>query len=216
MITVPQVVEDIIKNSPLLSESLEEDLANYSNVARKIKPDIERQLYKKVTLGSIIMALKRLKFNSSSRSKKLHEMLGKITDLSMRSNLVALTFSNSPTLFDCQSELLHIASKTPNSFLTISHGIYETSIFISKNLLKGADEIFKNETGQLRTEGLSSITLILPKEAIDTPGIHYSVFKKLFNQGVNVFETATSFTELTLFLKPEDTERAFAVLKKLN
>lgn len=216
MITVPQIVEDIVKNSPLLSESLEEGLANYSGIARKIKPEIERQLYKKVTLGSIIMALKRLNLNASSRSKKLNEVLGKITDLSMRSNLVALTFSNSPTLFDCQSQLLHAASKIPNSFLTISHGIYETSIFISRNLLNEADKIFKNETNQLRTEGLSSITLILPKEAIETPGIHYSVFKRLFNQGVNVFETATSFTELTLFLKPEDTERAFAVLKKLN
>ena len=89
-------------------------------------------------------------------------------------------------------------------------------LFISKNLSEEADQIFKNEANLLRTEGLSSITLILPKEAINTPGIHYSVFRNLFNKGVNVFDTATSFTELTLFLKPEDTERAFAVLKKLN
>lgn len=215
MITVPQIVEEIIKNSPILSDSIDEGLVNYSSLSRKLKPEIEKRLYKKVTLGSIIMALRRLSFNNSSQVRRLHEVLEKITDLSMRSNLVALTFTNSPTLFDCQSELLHIASKTPNSFLTISHGIYETSIFISKNLLKEADEIFKNEISQLRTEGLSSITLILPKEAIETPGIHYSVFKKLFSQGVNVFETATSFTELTLFFKSEDTERAFAVLKKL-
>src|SRR3990167_2959908 len=164
MITVPQVVEAIIKDSPILSESIDEGLVNYSNLARKIKPDIEQQLFKKVTVGSIIMALKRLKVSPSSGTKKLQEMLGKITDLSMRSNLVALTFSNSPTLFECQSRLLHIASNTPNSFLTISHGIYETSIFISKNLSEEADQIFKNEANLLRTEGLSSITLILPKE----------------------------------------------------
>lgn len=216
MITVPQIVEDIIKNSPILSENFEEGLINYSSLARKLQPEIEEKLFKKVTIGSIVMALKRLHLSTSPQNNNLQEILGKITDLSMRSNLVALTFTNSPTLFDCQSQLLNAASKIPNSFLTISHGIYETSIFISKNLLKEADEIFKNEISQLRTEGLSSITLILPKEAINTPGIHYSVFKKLFSQGVNVFETATSFTELTLFLKPEDTERAFSVLKELS
>lgn len=216
MITVPQLVEEIIKNSPILSENFEEGLINYSSLARKLQPQIEEKLFKKVTTGSIVMALKRLRLSNSGNSQKLHQVLGKITDLSMRSNLVALTFTNSPTLFQNQAQLLDAASKIPNSFLTISHGIYETSIFISKNLLKEADGIFKNETNQLRTEGLSSITLILPEEAIDTPGIHFSVFKKLFSQGVNVFETATSFTELTLFLRPEDTEKAFAVLKKLN
>lgn len=215
MITVPQMAEKIIKNSPILSELVEEGLVNYSSLARKIQPEIEGKLYKSVTIGSIIMALKRLRIETSN-TKALRVALAKITDLSMRSNLVSLTFSNSPTLFQNQSKLLDFASKTPNSFLTISTGIYETSIFISKNLVGDADRIFKDEVKKLKVEGLSSITLILPKDAVDTPGIHYSVFKKLYNQGVNVFETASSYTELTVFLYSKDTEKAFATLKNLT
>lgn len=215
MITVPQMVEKIIKNSPILSELVEEGLVNYSSLARKIQPEIEGNLYKPVTIGSIIMALKRLRIETSN-TKALRAALAKITDLSMRSNLVSLTFSNSPTLFQNQSKLLAFASKTSNSFLTISTGIYETSIFISKNLVAEADKIFKDEVKKLKVEGLSSITLMLPKDAIDTPGIHYSVFKKLYSQGVNVFETASSYTELTIFLYSKDTEKAFAALKKLG
>lgn len=215
MITVPQIVEEIIKSSPILSENFNEGLINYSSLARKLQPEIEKKLFKKVTIGSIVMALKRLKIQTAGNNR-LFEVLGKITDLSLRSNLVSLSFANSPTLFQNQSLLLDSASKTPNSFLTISNGIYETSIFISKNLLEETQRIFKKETLKLKVENLSSITLILPKEAIDTPGIHYSVFKKLFASGVNVFETATSFTELTIFLRTEDTEKAFGVLKKLS
>lgn len=215
MITVPQIVEEIIKNSPLISTSVEDGLVNYSSLARKIQPEIEQKLYKKVTLGSIIMALKRLNIGPV-KNTQLSEALSKITDLSVRSNLVALTFANSSTLFQNQSALLEIAARTPNSFLTISTGIYETSIFLSMNLLKEAERIFANESRKLKVEGLSSITLILPKESIDTPGVHYSVFKKLFSHGVNVFETASSYTELTLFLYSKDTERAFAVLKTLS
>lgn len=215
MITVPQVVEEIIKNSPILTESVEEGLVNYSSLARKIKPEIEQKLYKSVTIGSIIMALKRLKVDSS-KTAALKTALSKITDLSMRSNLAALTFVNSSTLFGNQSKLLDAASKTPNSFLTISTGIHETSIFISKNLSNEAEMIFKDEIKTLAVDGLSSITLMLPKDAIDTPGIHYSVFKKLYSQGVNVFETATSYTELTIFLYSKDTEKAFAAVKNLT
>ena len=215
MITVPQIVENIIKNSPILSDNFEEGLVNYSSLARKLQPEIEQKLFKKVTVGSIVMALKRLKIHSP-QTNHLNEALSKVTDLSLRSNLVSLSYANSPTLFQNQSLLLEAASKTPNSFLTISNGIHETSIFISKNLLVEAEKIFKNEAVKLKVADLSSITLILPPEAINTPGIHFSVFKRLFSNGVNVFETATSFTELTLFLKPEDTEKAFAVLKKLS
>lgn len=215
MITVPQVVGSIIKTSPILSQSFEEGLVNYSGLARKLQPEIEKKLLKEVTIGSIVMALKRLKIKNPNINQ-LKDALSKITDLSIRSNLVALTFANSPTLFKNQSRLLEVASKTSNSFLTITSGIYETSIFLSQNLASEAEKIFANEISKLKVTGLSSITLILPKEAVETPGIHFSVFKNLYTNGVNVFDTTTSFTELTIFLKSEDTEKAFAVLKNLN
>lgn len=214
MITVPQVVKSIIKTSPVLSQSFEEGLINYSSLARKLQPEIENKLLKKVTIGSIVMALKRLRIKNPN-ANQLKDSLAKITDLSMRSNIVALTFANSPTLFKNQSRLLEVASNTPNSFLTITSGIYETSVFLSHNLAAEAEKIFQTESGKLKVDGLSSITLILPPEAVHTPGIHFSVFKNLYTHGVNVFDTATSFTELTIFLKSEDTEKAFAVLKKL-
>lgn len=216
MITVPQLVESIIRSSPILSESVEEGLVNYSSLARKLKPEIEAKLYKEVTLGSIIMALKRLKINEPAGRNELRTALSNITDLSVRSNLISLTFTNSSSLFGNQATLLDFAAKTPNSFITISHGIYETTIFVSRNLSEKALAVFQNESLKLKTEDLSSVTLILPENAIDTPGIHFSVFKKLFSRGINVFETASSFTELTIFLRSEDTEAAFAVLKKLN
>lgn len=215
MITVPQVVEDILNNSPVLSESLEEGLVNFSSLARKLRPEIENRLLKPVTTGSVIMALKRLKVDPETANSLL-AVLSKITDLSLRSNLISLTFINSPTLFENQSALLDYASKNPNSFITISNGIHETQIFISKNLLNEAEKIFAREVIKLKTENLSSITLMLPKEAINTPGVQYTVFKKLYSNGVNIYETATSYTELTIFLQPEYTERAFGVLKKLS
>ncbi len=215
MITVPQIVDNIIKNSPILSENFEEGILNYSSLARKLQPDIEKILYKKVTIGSIVMALKRLHIGNPVKNQ-LNQVLSNITDLSVRSNLIALTFSNSSSLFENQSQLLAQASKIANSFLTISNGIYETSIFLSTNLLAQAEAIFTKEVVRLKVLNLSSITLILPIEAIDTPGIHFSVFKKLFSNGVNVFETVTSYTELTIFLRSEDTDKAFAVLKKLS
>ena len=63
MITIPQVVEEIIQRQPFLIDMINDGLINHSSLARKIKPEIEEKLYKTVQLGAVVMALKRLKKN---------------------------------------------------------------------------------------------------------------------------------------------------------
>ncbi len=60
MITVPEITEIIIQRSRYLSEALSKDLINSSSLARYIKPEIEKILLKKVSLSSVIMAIRRL------------------------------------------------------------------------------------------------------------------------------------------------------------
>ena len=60
MITIPEIVEKIVKGSPFLEEGLNKKIVNLSALARIIKPQIETALYKKIENGAIIMALKRL------------------------------------------------------------------------------------------------------------------------------------------------------------
>ncbi len=60
MITVPEVVEEMVKESPFLEEALEADLINLSSLARQMQKEIQKKLYKDIQIGAIVMALKRL------------------------------------------------------------------------------------------------------------------------------------------------------------
>lgn len=218
MITIPQLVEEHISKSPFLEEALARDLINYSALARELQPQFEKKLLKDVQIGSIIMALKRLSQKLSSpafqpRVGNLNQILSKLGDITVRSNIVEFTFTNSPTLVEKQRKLMHEVEDHPNTFLTITDGIFETSFFASQNLENQVDQIFIGETIKNKLTNLSSLTIIIPEEATQIPGVYYSILKKKAWAGINFIEVVSSFTELTIFVENKNVDRAFSVLK---
>lgn len=217
MITIPEVVEELVSKKPFLEEGLSRGLINLSALARELQPEIEKKLYKEVQTGAIIMALKRLSTKPHSHSRSgnilLEQVIQQLGDMTVRSNIVEFTLANSSTLADQQVQLMHEVSKKPNSFLTITDGVFETAFFASQNLEAEIERLFAGQTVKNKITGLSSITIIIPQEATDIPGVYYSILKKLAWNAINFIEVVSSFTELTIFMRNEDVDRAFSVLK---
>lgn len=217
MITIPEVVEELIAKQPFIEEGLSRGLINLSALARELQPQVEKRLYKEVQLGAIVMALKRLsesRLHPGGAATKLEQILGQLGDMTVRSNIVEYTLDNSSTLPQKQTKLMAEQEKLTNSFLTITDGVFETTFFASQNLEATIDQLFAGETVKNKQIGLSSITIIIPFEATDVPGVYYSILKKLAWNGINFIEVVSSYTELTIFIRNEDIDRAFSVLKK--
>ena len=88
MLSVAQVVEDIVKHKPYLSESLAMGLINISALARQIKSEVEAALKKEVNPGAIVMALNRLAPYFQVREQvQLNKLLNNMGDIILRSNL---------------------------------------------------------------------------------------------------------------------------------
>lgn len=221
MITIPEIVEESIKNTPFLEEAIASNLVNLSSLARQIKPVIQQALDQKslrdrpVTTGAIVMALKRLKDKLTQKTTPIKQILSGITDISVKSSLTEYTFSNSPTLINKQAKLLQVVLKEQNVFLTMTDGIYETSLFISSSKESTVDIIFQDERLKRKLSGLSSVTIILPEEITYVPGVYYSILKALAWEGISFVEVLSSFTELTIFIEEARVDKAFSALKKL-
>lgn len=216
MVTVPEVVEDIVKRSPFLEEGLSLGLINLSALARRIQPEVQERLWKDIQEGAIVMALKRLSQKIETKGSRIEPVLKKITDISVRSNLTEYAFQNSPTLFDRQRELISSLEGKANTFLTMTDGIHESSIFINQGLTGIVEKNFAGEHLRKKIENLSAITLILPEETAEIPGVYYSILKMLAFEGINFVEAVSSYTELTIFVDDKNVDRAFAVLKRLG
>lgn len=212
MITISQVVVEIIRQTPFLEEDITRGLINYSALAREIKPGLERKLLKKIKTGAIIMALRRTSKKIKSKLA-LKNVFKSTPDMIVRSNLVEFTFINSPSLLTKLRELLEKIEDQNRFFITITQGVFETGVIVSKDLEKRIESIFKVEKVKSKLIDLSSITIKLPEENISTPGVYYFILKSLAWKNINVIEVVSTYHENTLILKTNDVDEAFSILK---
>lgn len=214
MITVPELVRKIVLHSPLMEEGLAAGIINLSALARKILPQIEKELMKKVEEMTVVMALKRLSLKIEEKSCAIAEFLKKMGDLTVRSNLVEFTFRNSDSLLEKQKLLLQELTDFRDKFVTITRGVFEVAIIVNADAENKVEEIFKQEKKISKITNLSAIIIKLPVEAVSVPGVHYSILKHLAWENINVVEMVSTFTEFTIIIGKDNIDRAFSILKK--
>ncbi|MDP4011571.1 MAG: aspartate kinase [Candidatus Roizmanbacteria bacterium] len=214
MITVPQVVRQVIQRSPFLGEALHKDIINYTGLARDIRKEVERDTMKEVEIGSIVMALKRLKSGLKDTSQ-LSKALGKTPDLIVRSNLIELTLKNSDTLLQNQIKIIKLLKKDRQNFTTITQGVFETTIISNRDNKSIIKELFNDEKMVSELDNLSSITIHFNDDIVHIPGVYYMILKILAWDGMEIAEVVSTNSEFTIILKEAYVDRAFSLIKKL-
>lgn len=214
MITVPEVVGELIRKSPYLDEALSDGMVNTSALARRLKPQIEEILFKSVTEGSIIMALKRLAHSRKITKDEFGAVFEKTPDMIVRSNLVEITISHSEAHRVAIQKILTQVQTIRNALFIVTQGVFETTMIVSSELVP---VIQKQISGKRISyfEDLSSITIALPESTVPATGIYYHILKPLALEKISIVEVASTYTEFTIIIRNNDVDRAFATLKRL-
>lgn len=214
MITIIEAAKRIIERSRYLQEALEKGLINTSSLARYIKPELEDILVKKTSNSAIIMAIRRIV--KSLKPRFTYKNVFKNTpDMITRSNLTEINITNSNYLFEKYPELIRISKSQTESFFTLTEGVFETTIILSRDLYPDIKKLLKDEAIVEEFHDLCSITIRLPREAIFNPGVFYFFLKSLAWEGVNIIEVVSAYRELTLILERKDTNKAFSIVQSL-
>jgi hypothetical protein len=214
MRTVAEVIEEQVAAAPFLEDALALGILNLSALARRLRPRVEEALHKEVSDAAVMMALKRLEPRFAGKSAAVIRVLRRMGELTVRSNLVEFTFRNSETILERQRELLAAIHRRSDTFLTVTQGVLEVTIIASATFTRRIEEVFASERTVSRLDNLSAINIRLPKETVQTPGVHYVLLKQLAFADINVVEVVSTFTELTVVLSHQEVDRAFSVLKR--
>lgn len=215
MITLAQALSDIVKQTPFLEEGLATGIINLSGLARKLKPKIEKRLYKRPTTAAMIMALKRLRPKVKPGQKGLAE-LKKLRGLTVRSNLTEYVFYNFPGIIPLQKQLMQKLEGDKELFLNLSQGISETTLIISSSLERKVESVIPKKVLVAKIENLSAITLRLHPEHLYAVGVCYNLFKSLAWENINFLETITGYSEISVIVEQKDSDRAFSCIKSLT
>lgn len=217
MVKIAEIVEEVVRRSPFLMESLEEGLINISALARKLQPEVEARLGRPLKTGAIIMAINRMPAGKLTYERRsLQHFFRKLSDLNVRTDLIDYTFRNSDTLPLCQSRLLREIESKPNLFYSVSRGVTETTLLVTSSLKERVSDIFSDEQLLSEETELAAITLLLPIENRNLYGVYYYILKDLAWRGINLIEIISTSNEFSIVVRNEDLDQAFSTVAGLR
>lgn len=215
MISTAEVVEFMVQASPLLEDGLARGIISYSALARDLGPSIEKRLFKPVTRGAIVMALKRVSKNIKQKQQTIHKTIN-LSGLTVRSNLTELTFANSETISGKHKQIFAISEKRNGVFCSLSQGVAETMIVVQEEIKDEIKNVFTGERMIASIDDISAITIMLSKESVITTGVYYSVLKLLAWNNINIIDVISTYSELTIMFANKDIDKAFSVLRNYS
>ncbi len=214
MVTIAHLVEKIIEQKPFLQEALSRGIVNNAALAEELRPQIEKELKKKVKFSAVNMAIRRL-------SEKLEKTFvtkakfDKNSDITVRSDLVEITLYKTEDIQRHITKLYKIIDYKKGDFLTITQGLHEIMIITNERFEKKITELFPKKSIKIVIKNLSSLTINVPIESIETIGLFYIVTRALNWENINIIDIVSTTTEMTFIVREEDASRSFNVLKKL-
>ncbi|EAS19607.1 hypothetical protein BBFL7_00153 [Flavobacteria bacterium BBFL7] len=215
MKTVADCVEEILVTQPFLEEALSKRIINFSALAEELQEPISGMLRKPVKTGAIMMALRRYNPPKDLRhSNNLKSILKNLGDITVRSNLVDFTFKNSSTLFLSHSKILESMNTT--IFYGFSKGIHESNLVISMSEKEKIQSQFTDEIMTSTQDNLSAISIALPENNTQVPGLYYQIFKRFAWEGISLHEVISTTNEFSVLVENDTVDKAFSAIKKLG
>lgn len=212
MYSISQALDDILMSKPYFSELLEHDLLNITQLARHLRPEIEDRCMKATSVEAIAMAIRRAP--KSRPSPKLSDFFKQSPDIMVRSHLSEITVKKRDSGRSIQA-LLDIHTQADGQFFTITHGIFEDTMIVSKDTVDTLRTLIGEDDIIAQFDNLVAVTVRLDPDNVKTPGVYYSLLKPLMLEHINVIEVVSTYLECTLLVADHDAERTFAVVKRL-
>ncbi|MEW5901811.1 MAG: aspartate kinase, partial [Acidobacteriota bacterium] len=64
-------------------------------------------------------------------------------------------------------------------------------------------------------DGLSSVTVLLPRGTARVPGVYSYILKFLAWEGINVVEVVSTLNEFTIILEEKNIDSSFSIIKRI-
>jgi predicted nucleic acid-binding protein len=195
--TVAQRVRDFVANRPYVSEALEDNMVNMSELARTIRKELNLQ-----STYAIKAALRRysvkLRRNRSFREEAVLRLL-RVSKLMILDNL-------SIVIADKEFEI----TNKMEIKLSDLHYVY----LVEKSFLKKIRDIVKNNLCLIHEE-CTALIINSPEKMETTPGVVWYLTSLLSAQNVYSLAFASCYTETTIVIQRKDAIKSYEILSKV-
>ena len=215
MVNIQKEVEKYITNHPFIRISLFENLINYSKLSRKIIFELELN---DNSLDAVIVACRRIydKFSRQVKNKQapIKDIL-ESTSLNIRNKIsVVILSSNTPEeklgMFRVDVEKKN-KKFNQKEVMHIIRGATAVTVITSEENANRMNKTF-NRYVVKKTDNLVEVIMKSSTLLEDIPGVIAHLYSILAENGINVIETMSCWTDTILVLKQKDLGRVINLL----
>lgn len=208
--SVPEVVRDIITRNRSISDCMKMDLINYTALAVKIQPEIEKILENSVNINTVVVAIKRYSDSFEVKEEVKEESVLKNARLALTDGIMDIKFSVKESSEMDPATILDKFSKITNNydFFRLS----DSFRFLTEDM-EDIRQIFSNvsDRDDMFSTGLAKIRILVPTSQNQSDVVSY-VAEVLHANGIELVNAFFSQDNIMVILNEKDAGRAYDIL----
>lgn len=211
-ISVPEAVREIITRNRSIYDCMKMDVINYTALAVKIQPDVERQMGNPVNLNTIVVAIKRYADSFEEKEDIKSESVLKNARLSLTDGILDIKFSTNDMNKKEAASLLDKFEQYDSDydFFRMADSTFR---ILTEDLvdIRRMFDSFPSAKNFFNT-GLAKIKIRIPQEQNRSDVVSY-VAEILHNNGIEMQNAFFSQDDIILVLREEDASKAYEILR---
>jgi hypothetical protein len=209
--SISSVVQDLIDRDLSLQDALQRGFANYSAIARMLKPKVVESLGRDVKIESVITSVKRAKVSYKPLKGNVTQVVSKST-INIRTDVAKVTIRKTDSTLEIIRRDL---SSFLGEFLHVLEGVSVTTLIHDQKLFSEICSMFLDEDILDRRQNLAAIVVQSPNEIVDMPGCITAFYSQISRRHISIQETVSCYTDTIIVLSMDDVGTAFTALTDL-
>ena len=210
IMSVPDVVRELITRNRSIYDCMKMDLINYTALAVKIQPEVEKILGNSVNLNTIVVAIKRYADSFEIKEEMKEESVLKNARLALTDGIMDVRFSVKDSSEMDPMSILDKFSKVTNNYEFFR--LSDSFRFLTEDM-EDIRQIFNSvsERQDMFSTGLAKIRISIPSSQNQSDVVSY-VAEVLHANGVELVNAFFSQDNITIILNEKDSSRAYDIL----
>ena len=208
--SVPEIVREIITRNRSIYDCMKMDLINYTALAVKIQPEIEKILGNSVNLNTVVVAIKRYSDSFEIKEEVKEESVLKNARLVLTDGIMDIKFSIKDSNKIDPMEILEKFSKVTNNFEFFR--VSDSFRFLAEDM-EDIRQIFSNVSNKedMFSTGLAKIRISIPTSQNQSDVVSY-VAEVLHTNGIELVNAFFSQDSIVIILNEKNSSRAYDIL----
>ena len=207
--SVPHAVRQIIGSNTLFFQALSTGIANYTALAQKIKPEVEKLTKSEVNVNTLVVAIKRFADSLDGIDYEYHPIFEGVR-MSLTGSIIDIDFHETDDVYQVLDEILELGSGY-NMFRTNKQiRLFAEDIDEIRTMFKSSP---KRVIGEIK-DGLSKITITVQSDKENTYEVLSLVLSLLHNNRIPLYNAFFTQNEIILILGMNDAAKAYEVIRE--